>query len=82
MINEGWESINVSGSKHPYMPTRCHKASHDLHDASLSQTIDVKLDERSLKDQEPRRLVKVETHIHDNLRELVTWECKEHGVKS
>jgi hypothetical protein len=25
---------------------------------------------------------KVETPIHDNTRELVTWECKEHGVKS
>jgi hypothetical protein len=23
---------------------------------------------------------KVETPIHDNIRELVTWECKEHGV--
>jgi hypothetical protein len=26
--------------------------------------------------------VKVETPIHDSIRELVTWECKEHGVKS
>jgi hypothetical protein len=26
--------------------------------------------------------LKVETLIHDNIRELVTWECKEHGVKS
>jgi hypothetical protein len=26
--------------------------------------------------------VKVETPIHDSVRELVTWECKEHGVKS
>jgi len=25
---------------------------------------------------------KVETPIHDNIRELVSWECKEHGVKS
>ena len=25
---------------------------------------------------------KVETPIHDNIRELKTWECKEHGVKS
>jgi hypothetical protein len=25
---------------------------------------------------------RVETPIHDNIRELVTWECKEHGVKS
>jgi hypothetical protein len=25
---------------------------------------------------------KIETSIHDNIRELVTWECKEHGVKS
>ena len=25
---------------------------------------------------------KVETPIHDNIRELVAWECKEHGVKS
>jgi hypothetical protein len=24
--------------------------------------------------------VKVETPIHDSIRELVTWECKEHGV--
>ena len=24
---------------------------------------------------------KVERPIHDNIRELVTWECKEHGVK-
>jgi hypothetical protein len=23
---------------------------------------------------------KVETPIHDNIRESVTWECKEHGV--
>jgi hypothetical protein len=23
---------------------------------------------------------KVETSIHDIIRELVTWECKEHGV--
>jgi hypothetical protein len=26
--------------------------------------------------------IKVETPIHDNMRELVTWECNEHGVKS
>jgi hypothetical protein len=25
---------------------------------------------------------KVETPIYDSIRELVTWECKEHGVKS
>jgi hypothetical protein len=25
---------------------------------------------------------KVETPIRDGIRELVTWECKEHGVKS
>ena len=25
---------------------------------------------------------KVETPIHEIIRELVTWECKEHGVKS
>jgi hypothetical protein len=25
--------------------------------------------------------LKVETPIHDNVRESVTWECKEHGVK-
>ena len=25
---------------------------------------------------------KVETPIHDNIRELITWECKEHGLKS
>ena len=29
-----------------------------------------------------RRSIKVETPIHDNIRELVTWECKEDGVKS
>ena len=23
---------------------------------------------------------KVETSIHDSIRELITWECKEHGV--
>jgi hypothetical protein len=23
-------------------------------------------------------LIKVETPIHDNIRKLVTWECKEH----
>jgi hypothetical protein len=26
--------------------------------------------------------LKVETPIHDSIRELVTWVCKEHGVKS
>ena len=26
-------------------------------------------------------LSKVETPIHDSIRKLVTWECKEHGVK-
>jgi hypothetical protein len=25
---------------------------------------------------------KVETPIHDSIRELVPWECKEYGVKS
>ena len=25
---------------------------------------------------------KVETRIHDIIRELVSWECKEQGVKS
>jgi hypothetical protein len=25
---------------------------------------------------------KVETPIHDSIRELVTWECKEHEVES
>jgi hypothetical protein len=25
---------------------------------------------------------RVETPIHDSIRGLVTWECKEHGVKS
>jgi hypothetical protein len=25
---------------------------------------------------------KVETPIHDSIRELVTWECKKYGVKS
>jgi len=24
---------------------------------------------------------KVGTHVHDNIRNLITWECKEHGVK-
>jgi hypothetical protein len=24
---------------------------------------------------------KVQTPIHDSIRELVTWECKEHGVR-
>ena len=24
--------------------------------------------------------IKVETPIHDSVSELVTWECKEHGV--
>jgi hypothetical protein len=28
------------------------------------------------------RTCKVETPIHDSIRELVTCECKEHGVKS
>jgi hypothetical protein len=23
---------------------------------------------------------KVETPVHDSIRELITWECKEHGV--
>jgi hypothetical protein len=23
---------------------------------------------------------KVETPIHDSIRELITWECKEHGM--
>ena len=27
-------------------------------------------------------LSKVEAPIHDSIRELITWECKEHGVKS
>jgi hypothetical protein len=26
-------------------------------------------------------LYKVETPIHDSIRELITWGCKEHGVK-
>ena len=25
---------------------------------------------------------KVETPIHDNIGEMVTWECKEHAMKS
>jgi hypothetical protein len=25
-------------------------------------------------------LFKVKTPIHDSIRELITWECKEHGV--
>jgi hypothetical protein len=24
--------------------------------------------------------IKVDTPIHESIRELVTWECKEHGV--
>jgi hypothetical protein len=28
----------------------------------------------------PNLLSKVETPIHDSIRELITWECKEHGV--
>jgi hypothetical protein len=32
--------------------------------------------------QVAREDVKVETPIHDSIRELVTWESKEHGVKS
>jgi hypothetical protein len=31
-------------------------------------------------DRRVRPPPKVETPIHDNIRELVTWECKEHGV--
>jgi hypothetical protein len=27
-------------------------------------------------------IILVETPTHDNIRELVNWECKEHGVKS
>jgi hypothetical protein len=34
-----------------------------------------------MPDAENRPLVKVEKPIHDNIRELVTWECKEHVVK-
>jgi hypothetical protein len=26
------------------------------------------------------RIHKVETPVHDSIREMVTWECKEHGV--
>ena len=26
-------------------------------------------------------MYKAETPIHNNIRELVTWECKEHGVQ-
>jgi hypothetical protein len=26
------------------------------------------------------KVIKVGTPIHDSIRELVTWECKEHGV--
>ena len=29
-----------------------------------------------------KRISKVEIPVHDNIRELVTWECKEHGVKN
>ena len=29
-----------------------------------------------------KKISKVETPTHDNIRELVTWEGKEHGVKS
>ena len=28
------------------------------------------------------RCSKVETPIHDSIRELITWECKEHGMNS
>jgi hypothetical protein len=35
-----------------------------------------------LQDWRWSTLCKVETPIHDRIRELVTWECKEHGVKS
>jgi hypothetical protein len=31
---------------------------------------------------ESNKGAKVETPIHDSIRELVTWECKEHAVKS
>jgi hypothetical protein len=31
---------------------------------------------------EPDCRPEVETPIHDSIRELVTWECKEHGEKS
>jgi hypothetical protein len=37
---------------------------------------------RSSKALDFKQVAKVETPIHDNIRELVTWECKEHGVKS
>jgi hypothetical protein len=29
-----------------------------------------------------RHPLTVETPIHDSIRESITWECKEHGVKS
>jgi hypothetical protein len=34
------------------------------------------------KKKKKKKKNKVETPIHDNIRELVTWECKEHGVNS
>jgi hypothetical protein len=40
--------------------------------------------EESVHEKSPHgfhgQIYKVETPIHDSIRELVTWECKEHGV--
>ena len=36
----------------------------------------------SMRSGAERNMSKVETPIHDSIRELITWECKEHGVKS
>jgi hypothetical protein len=43
----------------------------------------VEADAGAAKTNTPETILhKVEEPIHDNIRELVTWECKEHGVKS
>jgi hypothetical protein len=45
-----------------------------------------KIKEQDIQTSSDRNLqtirTKVETPIHDNIKELVTHECKEHGVKS
>jgi hypothetical protein len=38
--------------------------------------------EMGWNDRRKKTRFKVETPIHDNIRDLVTWECKEHGMKS
>jgi hypothetical protein len=51
---------------------------------SIPQKQGFNLESRELAHVKARLQImsKVETPIHDNIRELVTWECKEHGVKS